>query len=175
MIIRPIRAPAEFEALKRLDAGFTSARIFHITREGHRFTLADKAALPPLMKCYSLANLANQVLPTDHTLVAEDAGVLVGVASMRFEAWNKRAMLRHLYISAAHRRRGAGRALVEAVATRAIAAHARCLWVETQNTNHPAVEFYLRLGFHLCGFDTSLYTMSTHPSAEIGLFFAKAL
>lgn len=34
---------------------------------------------------------------------------------------------------------------------------ARCLWLETQNVNYPAVQFYLRLGFELCGLDQTLY------------------
>ena len=173
MTIREIRWPEEFEAIKRLDASFSSASTFHVVREGHSFILSEKKASPPLQKSYSLSGLGEQILPSDHTFVAENSAGLLGIASMRFEAWNKRAILRHLYIAAEHRGLGTGRALVEAVAACARALGARCLWAETQNTNHPAVQFYLRLGFQLCGLDTSLYTMSNDPAAEIGLFFTK--
>lgn len=173
MTIRPIRWPEEIEAVKRLDASFSSGRAFYFVREGHSFLLHEKKVSPPLQKSYSLAGLGEQILPSDHTFVAENSSGLLGIASMRFETWNKRAMLRHLYIGAEHRRRGAGRALVERVAAAAGALGARCLWVETQNTNHPAVEFYLGLGFQLCGLDTSLYVIPEDPAAEIGLFFSK--
>jgi GNAT superfamily N-acetyltransferase len=173
MKIRPIRWPEEIEAVKRLDASFSSGRAFHVVSGEHSFILSEKNVSPPMQKSYSLAGLHEQILPSDHTFVAENSGSLLGIASMRFEAWNKRAMLRHLYIGAEHRRSGAGRALVEAVSAAARALGARCLWVETQSTNHPAVRFYLGLGFRLCGLDTSLYVISDDPAAEIGLFFAK--
>jgi ribosomal protein S18 acetylase RimI-like enzyme len=32
-----------------------------------------------------------------------------------------------------------------------------CLWLETQNVNYPAVQFYRRMGFRLCGLDETLY------------------
>ena len=33
----------------------------------------------------------------------------------------------------------------------------RCSWLETQNVNYPAAQFYRRLGFRLCGLDETLY------------------
>jgi ribosomal protein S18 acetylase RimI-like enzyme len=98
---------------------------------------------------------------------------VAGFASMRFESWNKRSILRHLYVAPDHRRRGVGRALVEAISSLSDSVGSRCVWVETQNINYPAIQFYLRLGFQLCGLDTSLYDLSSKPTQEIGLFFAR--
>jgi ribosomal protein S18 acetylase RimI-like enzyme len=33
----------------------------------------------------------------------------------------------------------------------------RCLWLETENVNYPAIGFYRRAGFRLCGLDDILY------------------
>ncbi|HWB61238.1 MAG TPA: GNAT family N-acetyltransferase [Chthoniobacteraceae bacterium] len=175
MTIRVIRWPEELDAVRDLDTAFTSDRIFLVESDKQSFTLVEQPALPPLRKVYPMDAIGSQILPADRTLVAEHDGAVIGIASMRYEAWNTRAMLRQLYISASHRRMGAGRALVDGIATIARRLGARCLWVETQNTNYPAIRFYLDSGFELCGLDTSLYANSSDPAAEIGLFFAKPL
>jgi ribosomal protein S18 acetylase RimI-like enzyme len=77
-------------------------------------------------------------------------------------------------VSAPHRGRGLGGALVDALADHARAAGARCLWVETQNVNHPAIQFYLAHGFYLCGFDESFYDPVENPG-ELAFFFSLPL
>jgi ribosomal protein S18 acetylase RimI-like enzyme len=52
---------------------------------------------------------------------------------------------------------------------------ARCLWLETQNINYPAVRFYLHLGFQWCGLDRSLYEPGDPAASETALFFAYEL
>jgi ribosomal protein S18 acetylase RimI-like enzyme len=44
--------------------------------------------------------------------------------------------------------------------------------VETQNTNYPAIQFYQRYGFKLCGLDERLYDPATQSIEETALFFA---
>lgn len=80
----------------------------------------------------------------------------------------------HLYVSAPVRGRGLGAALLDALVQRARSAGARCLWVETQNVNYPAVQFYVANGFSLCGLDQSFYDPIEHPG-EIALFLARTL
>jgi len=65
-----------------------------------------------------------------------------------------------------------GRALLDALATHARAAKARCLFAETQNVNYPAVQFYLATGFYLAGLDESFYDPIETPG-EFALFFAR--
>ena len=151
----------------------TTPRILRVICNGHAFTLIEELVTPPIQKSFPLSDLSDDLLPSDHTLVAEDAGDVAGFASMRFESWNKRSILRHLYVAPEYRRRGVGRALVEAIASLSDSVGSRCLWVETQNINFPAIQFYLCLGFQLCGLDTSLYDLSNQPTEEIGLFFAR--
>ena len=72
--------------------------------DGHAFTLIEELVTPPIQKSFPLPDLSNDLLPSDHTLVAEDAGNVAGFASMRFESWNKRSILRHLYVAPEYRR-----------------------------------------------------------------------
>ena len=69
-------------------------------------------------------------------------------------------------------------ALVEALAGHARqATAARCLWLETQNVNYPAVQFYLKMGFRLCGLDETLYQPDDPQllPGEMALYFARDL
>jgi ribosomal protein S18 acetylase RimI-like enzyme len=98
---------------------------------------------------------------------------VVGFAELLFDTWNSRARIEHLYISASHRGRGGGRALLRAISERAVSEpRIRCLWLETQNVNYPAVQFYLSAGFRLCGLDETLYDPGLLPG-EVALYFAR--
>jgi len=48
---------------------------------------------------------------------------------------------------------------------------------ETQNVNYPAVQFYLRMGFRLCGLDETLYRPGDPHLMpdETALYFARDL
>lgn len=46
--------------------------------------------------------------------------------------------------------------------------------VETQNVDFPAIQFYLKAGFHFCGFDTTLPNSDAIPS-EIAFYFCRFL
>ena len=173
MTIRPICSPQEAKPLFSLDTTFSTSYIFRVICGGFTFTLREELVTPPIQKSFPLSDLSNDVLPSDHTFLAEDEGGVAGFASMRVETWNNRSILRHLYVATNYRRRGVGRLLVEAISLRADSIGSRCLWVETQNVNFPAIQFYLSLGFELCGLDTSLYDPADKSTAEVGLFFAR--
>ena len=98
------------------------------------------------------------------TIVAVPDGILVGVAAIEYVAWNRRAILSHLYVEREARGRGIGRMLVQEIQGLANALHARCLWVETQNVNAPAIRFYESCGFAFSGLYTYLY--APHDNAD---------
>jgi ribosomal protein S18 acetylase RimI-like enzyme len=98
----------------------------------------------------------------------------VGVVSTEYQAWNRRAIIWHLYVSVGRRRLGIGRRLVETALAAAREAGARTAWLETNNLNVPGVRAYERLGFRLCGLDTSLYD-GTPAEGEVALFFCRSL
>ena len=51
----------------------------------------------------------------------------------------------------------------------------RGLWLEVTNHNLPAIRFYQRVGFELCGVDTSLYDPEGDASGECALFFFRPI
>ena len=74
-----------------------------------------------------------------------------------------------------HRGGGLGRALLNAVVALAHSTGARCVWLETQNINYAAIQFYRRAGFRLCGLDESLYDPQSPVGGEVALFFVREL
>ena len=156
-----------------LDTSFFTRQVFRVISDEQGFTLREEHVDPPIHKSFPLSDLPKDLLQSDYTLVAEEAGEIRGFASMRFESWNTRSILRHFYVVPEDRRRGVGTALVGAMYSLSKKAGGRCLWVETQNINYPAIQFFIRHGFRFCGLDTSLYDLPSKAIEEIGLFFAK--
>jgi ribosomal protein S18 acetylase RimI-like enzyme len=169
--VRPCDWSRDAAAVGAIDTSFTTDRVYRFGREktGLGFALA-LLTREPLTKSYPLP----EGDPGDGAFVAEVDGGLVGFAQVEPPAWNGRAAVTHLYVSGPHRGHGLGVALLDALAGHAGAAGARCLWVETQNVNYPAVQFYFAQGFYLCGLDQSFYDPVELPG-EIALFLARSL
>jgi GNAT superfamily N-acetyltransferase len=132
----------------------------------------EVTAEPPIHKSYSLAADIDLFPNHDWVQIAEHDHEVVGVAALTIEAWNQRAVLRHLYVTSAARGIGVGHALVTAAIGFARDRRARCIWVETQTINYRAVQFYRNMDFAWCGFDTSLYDPNDD---EVALFFSREL
>lgn len=173
--LRPLRWPDDRASLLALDTSFTTDRVFQLERTDHGVKLDVVAAEPPIHKSYSLAVAVDLFPNNDWIQIAEHDQEVAGVAVMTIEAWNRRAVLRHLYVTREVRRIGLGHALVTAAIRAARDRNARCVWVETQTVNYGAVQFYQSTGFKWCGFDTSLYDPSDAGVDEVALFFSRDL
>jgi ribosomal protein S18 acetylase RimI-like enzyme len=162
--------------LAGLDHSFTTDRVYRVRREGLSFTVEEERVDPPLQKVYGPdAHLEPPIQEADFTVVAEQDGRLVGVAAVKMAAWNRRIEVWHVYVAKAARRQGIGTALMNELVRFAECAGARCLWVETQNVNFPAIQFYRRAGFRLCGLDEAFYDPEGPGPGEIALFWAREL
>jgi ribosomal protein S18 acetylase RimI-like enzyme len=173
LIVRPIRMPDDVDAVKGLDMRFTTTdgyaveRLYDVDGTIAGFRLGARKSTEPLAKQYYLT-------PHDGAFVAEIRGMIVGYAYVNVATWNRRAVIDAFYVEAKARRSGVGTALMAAVAARAKESGARCLWLETQNVNGPAVAFFRRVGFALCGHDASLYD-GKEQFGEIALFFSRSI
>ena len=173
--LRPLRWPDDRASLLALDTSFTTDCVFHLKQTDHGFKLDEVVAEPPIHKSYSLAVGVDAILSYDWVEICEQDHEIAGVAMLTIEAWNRRAVLQHLYVTREARRIGVGNALVTAAMEAARDRNARCVWVETQTVNYGAVRFYESMGFAWCGFDTSLYDPSDAGIGEVALFFSRDL
>ena len=173
--LRPARWPDDEAQLAALDTSFETDRVYRVRRDPLAFALVEEPVTPTLRKSYPVLRPdAGRLRGLGHVRVAEAGGVLVGLVAAARSTWNQRVEVEDLYVAPAARGRGVGRALMRSVVTYARGVAARCVWLETQTVNYPAVQFYRRLGFRLCGLDESLYepgTVARTAPPEIALFF----
>lgn len=172
LTIRPARWPQDADALSAVDTSFITDCIYRLVREELSFRLDEETTTSPVRKRYDFrpADPAER-RAWDFTVVAEEEGEVTGFAAAQYETWNRRVVIRHLYVAPAFRRRGVGTALLDALNDFAVSVQARCLWLETQNVNFPAIQFYRISGFRFCGFDESLYPPESLEQEEVALFF----
>ena len=147
LTLRSMRWPDDRDALCALDTSFTTERVYRVIATAAAFALHETTVLPPLHKVYDLPNEVEDFPTFDHVVIAEVDTQVVGVAALSNDAVDRRAMVRHLYVDCAYRGQGVGRALMDAMLTRAQHDHARCLWLETQDVNYDAIQFYHVLDF----------------------------
>jgi ribosomal protein S18 acetylase RimI-like enzyme len=172
--VRAADQPGDRTRIAHIDTSFQTDRIYRVTADPAGFQLHEEPAEPSRAKTYPVPH---EELGED-LVVAEDNGELVGFGEVVFAPWNRRAIIAHLYVSPSSRGLGIGTALLEALDRRARASGARCLWLETQNINYPAIQFYRRCGFRLCGLDDTLYDPDREPTTgpdEVALFFTRPL
>ncbi len=169
---RSIRRGEDEAHILRVDTSFSTDRIYKVKRNGLSFSLEPHVINPILRKDYGpVTDLDEYPL----VVVAEEASVICGFAALRVETWNNRMVLGHLFVSANYRGSGIGKLLVHHCIDCAKGIGSRCLWLETQNINYPAIQFYQQMGFEWCGLDTALYDDTTDSVNEVALFFARRI
>jgi ribosomal protein S18 acetylase RimI-like enzyme len=174
LTIRAVQLPADEQALLELDTSFTTDRIYRVEATDLTFTLHEER-VQPFRKSFSLADELGSDRLWDAGFVAEDGATIVGFAAARVENWNRRLAIWHVYVAPAYRGAGLGRRLLDTLEAYARANQARCLWLETSNLNYPAIQFYRRAGFHLCGLDLTLYDPSGAATGETAIFMARPM
>jgi ribosomal protein S18 acetylase RimI-like enzyme len=124
-----------------------------------------------LRRCQEIANSSYDFshvldLAASHIVVAEIGGEVVGFGYVHVWQWNKVAWLNDLVVDKDWRGQGIGAALV-----RHLADYARSegcvILMDHPPANHPAIAFYLRLGFRFCGYNDSYFN---NPKNRMAVF-----
>jgi len=173
LTLRPARWPDDLRLLAGLDTAFTTTRIYRVVRGVWGFTLVEEELASPLTSDYGPIPDRSRLSEMEHATIAEDDQGLAGFVAGRYKAWNRRMVVSDLYVAGRCRTCGTGRALLGAMESVAHSRGARCLWVETQNVNYPAIQFYRRVGFRWCGLDDALYDPAAAHGTETALFFVR--
>lgn len=154
--IRELYWPTDREQVRNFDTSFATTHRFAIERGPLSLALRE-VPCHRFSKAYPL-NLDEGVIKHALLAVAICAGdVIAGFAVVKGAAWNRRAVLTDFYVDPAFRRRSAGQQLMTHVVNELRGTAWRQLWLETQNVNHPAILFYQKMGFRICGFDLIMY------------------
>lgn len=90
-----------------------------------------------------------------------------GIIEVWPEEWSNRMRVTEMWVDAAYRRRGFGAALMNRAKRIAVEGGYRCLMLETQSCNAPAISFYLSQGFEFIGFDRCCYSNNDVERGEV--------
>ncbi len=173
--LRSMRWPDDLDALCALETSFTTERVYRVVAAGAAFTLQEETVSPALHKVYDLTSDVDSMPALDHVLIAENDSRVAGVGALSHDVADRRAIVRHLYVDRAYRGQGIGRALMEAMVAHAEQWQVRCVWLETQDVNYAAIQFYRRAGFQWCGLDLSLDERTGSATDETAVFFMRPL
>ncbi|MCR0570564.1 GNAT family N-acetyltransferase [[Clostridium] innocuum] len=83
-------------------------------------------------------------------------GQIVGLLEICMEDWSQRLRISNLFVEPADRGRGCATRLLEHAIQVARQRDIRCVLLETQSCNDPAIQCYLRSGFVFLGCDLSV-------------------
>ena len=172
--VRTASTPADLAGIGKIDRSYSTDWVYNVRRGELGFWLEEVGLDIPLHKKY----LDPAPDLSDRLMVATVDDEIVGVGELSFDSWSGRAEIEHLTVTPAVRRQGVGRMLIEALDERARhEPSTRCLWLETQNINYPAIAFYRRMGFRLCGLDETLYrpNLPGMLPGEVAIYFTRDL
>jgi ribosomal protein S18 acetylase RimI-like enzyme len=171
--IREMDRAADRAGVEAIDTSFETASRFDVVVGPRSIELVERALEVPLVKRYPIEDAFAFWASWDLGFVADDGGI-VGFAAVEYEPWHRRLVLWHLYVAPARRNQGIARALVTRVEDHGRRLGARRVWLETSNVNVPGIAAYARLGYALCGADTTLYE-ATYTEHEAAIFLSKPL
>lgn len=160
---------ADRDAVSRLDTSYTSDQVYAVHRSGDVVALAPTSITVPHTKRAAIELGAGA---PSHGRVALLDDRVRGFLGWEFDTAVRRVTIAAFQVDRPYRRRGAGRALFEAALDWARHAGALTLWLETSSVNHAGIAAYRRLGFEICGFDTTLYR-GTANHGEVAVYMAR--
>lgn len=141
----------------------------HRTR-GWEIKLILEAVPKPIEKRFE-GGFFQDFVHEPHVFAAEFEGKQVGWMELGFQEWNNRMRIWELLVEEEFRRKGIGTLLADHAVELSRKRGARMLVVETQTCNVTAINFYLKNGFELIGFDVAAYSNEDIERKEVRLEF----
>jgi len=169
--VRAFDASRDTDAVLHIDTTYSTDEVHAPRRHGDALILEPARVTPPQRRHFPLDLAADA---WTHGSVALLDGRVCGFIAWALENWNRRMSIWHFYVDLPYRRMGAGRVLLDSALDWARRAGARCAWAETSGANQPGIAAYRRLGFDICGFDSTLY-FGTSTENDIAVFLARTI
>ncbi len=156
------------------NASFSSDFVCRVNVKGISVEIIKEKLERPFEKSYCIKDIERETKKSDYCVVAEHNDQVHGFAFADFEEWNKSVLLQGIFVLPESKGKSIGKTLLNEILEFAKSVDSDRIRLETQNTNVPAIEFYLKNGFHFCGFDNSLYDENLFPD-EIAFYFCRFL
>lgn len=101
--------------------------------------------------------------------IAELNGEEAAIMVIQEMEWNNTLLIHDLYVDDRYKKMGIGTRLIDLAKTRATKLDVRAITLETQTSNYPAIQFYMKNGFKLVGFNSISYSNEDVKKNEVRL------
>ena len=160
----------DFPAGKKVVYKYTSEKYYenHIERQnnGWNFSLAEERLEFPFVKKFE-EEIFEPYKDGSEVYLAEFDEEEAAVMVIHHMEWNNTLLIHDLYVDDRFKRNGIGRGLIEVAKKRATELGVRAINLETQTSNYPAIQFYLKNGFDLIGFNAISYSNEDKENKEV--------
>ncbi|MEK3764290.1 MULTISPECIES: GNAT family N-acetyltransferase [unclassified Solibacillus] len=157
---------------KQVSYHYTSEKYYKVQTDansmGWNFSLTEEVFEIPFEK-----NLEEEIFDShkegSEVYVSEHNGEETGIIVIQHMEWNNTLLIHDLYIDNRFKRKGIGSALVAIAQKRAREMGVRMIVLETQTSNYPAIQFYLKEGFQMIGLNLNSYSNEDVKNNEVRL------
>lgn len=172
----------EAVAVDVISSGYSTTTIYELQRREHEsrvtWELTARELPHHFTKRYDNGDLKSMIESYADTTRTEDIsflaarrnGAVAGMLAYQRLQWNDSLWLLDIRVREQERRSGAGTSLVRALQFSCGLRGYRGISVETQINNYPAIQFYLRQGFQIVGFNETLYTNDDLRDQDVACF-----
>lgn len=171
--LRTLDRDADAPQIRRIDTAFETPSVYSLSFAADRIDLVLQPLPSPRTKRYAIGELFEPWCSWDAGWVIEDPQICA-VAAVEYEPWHRRLVLWHLYVDRTRRREGFARRLLDQVEAHGREVGATRVWLETSTVNVPGIAAYGRLGYTLCGVDSTYYE-GTAVADEAAVYLSKPL
>ncbi len=176
---------AEFDVHKIVlpgDYGYCSEYYYDVIRSesesGFQFELILNKRNAPYRKIWkedeSTLNLYGKMIEEGISLSAMIDNQPTGVLIAEKREWNNSVWIEKLQVADEFRHKGVGSYMMREFAELAGMQSYRIIYLETQNTNYPAIQFCKKNGFEITGIDLKLYDGIENEN-EVAVFMTREL
>ena len=157
---------------KQVSYQYTSEKYYKVQTDanstGWIISLTEEVFEMPFEK-----NLEEEIFDShkegSEVYVSEHNGEETGIIVIQHMEWNNTLLIHDLYIDKRFKRKGIGSALVAIAQKRAREMGVRMIVLETQTSNYPAIQFYLKEGFQMIGLNLNSYSNEDVKNNEVRL------
>lgn len=165
------------------DFGYISTQKYELTKEETPSFFSMHLSLTKLDVPYMKKEMNNEddlkrykeILKLGYSLGIYIEGKIIAAAIIEPQNWNNTLMIWHFQVNDKHTRKGYGKLLINKVNYIAKEKGFRAITIETQNTNVPAIHFYMNCGYQIEGIDVSLYSNNHEKNEEIAFYMRKKI
>ena len=177
LTIRKIKTK-DYPTGKKVRYTYTSEKYYEVSSEkvdvGWHFSLNEKNFVEPFVKEMD-EEIFEPYKEGSEVYLAHINGEESAIMVIQKMEWNNMLLIHDLYVDVQHKNKGIGRTLIEIAKKRAMGLGIRAITLETQTSNYPAIQFYLKNGFELVGFNKISYTNQDVRNKEVRIEMALLL